>query len=114
MEAVFEVWSMFTLETTFKSATFPVMSASPTTCRLEVGLSVPIPTLFATESTKRVFVSTAKFEEMATSPEKAWTFVCAIYKYRTIFLAVWDAPKKMDVLGILWRDLISSRSSIDG
>ena len=29
---------------------------------------------------------------------KAWTFVAAIYKYRTIFLAVWDAPKKIDVL----------------
>ncbi len=48
---------------------------------------------------------------MATSPEKAWTFVCAIYKYRTIFLGGWDAPKKsirivtkifldVDVMGI--------------
>jgi hypothetical protein len=34
---------------------------------------------------------------MVTSPEKAWTFVAAIYKYRTNFLAVWDAPKKIDV-----------------
>jgi hypothetical protein len=37
---------------------------------------------------------TVTFDEMVTSPGKAWTFVAAIYKYRTIFLAVWDAPKK--------------------
>jgi hypothetical protein len=48
-----------------------------------------------------VFVSTTKFDEMVTSPGKAWTFVAAIYKYRTIFLAVWDAPKKIDVWKVL-------------
>jgi hypothetical protein len=39
---------------------------------------------------------------MVTSPGKAWTFVAAIYKYRTIFLAVWDAPKKIVALGVFF------------
>jgi len=62
MEAVFEVWSMFTLETTFKSATFPVMSASPTTCKLDVGplTSTPTPRL-------PVVVSITVFDEAPTN-----------------------------------------------
>ena len=35
---------MFTFETTFRSETFPVMSASPTTCKLDVGPPTPTPT----------------------------------------------------------------------
>jgi len=69
----------------------------------------PVNTVVLVLSYVNLLPLTAKFEEMATSPEKAWTFVCAIYKYRTIFLAVWDAPKKMDVLGGWTKRLISKR-----
>jgi hypothetical protein len=62
MEAVFEVWSMFTFETMFRSATFPVMSAFPTTCKLDVGplASTPTPKL-------PVVVSMTVFEEAPTN-----------------------------------------------
>ena len=49
---------------------------------------------------ERVFMRTSPL--MVTSPGKAWTFVAAIYKYRTIFLAVWDAPKKIVALGVFF------------
>jgi hypothetical protein len=62
MEAVFEVWSMFTFETMFRSETFPVMSASPTTCKLDVGPlpSTPTPRL-------PVVVSITVFDEAPTN-----------------------------------------------
>jgi hypothetical protein len=64
------------------AATFPAISRS---C---VGFVLPIPTCPVVISTKRFAVPTCKFEATSTSPEKAWKFVVAIYKYPTIFLAV--------------------------
>jgi hypothetical protein len=58
---------------------------------------VPVKTVVLVLSYVNLLPLTAKFEVMVTSPGKAWTFVAAIYKYRTIFLAVWDAVKKIDV-----------------
>jgi len=64
---------------------------------LAIAPEVPVKTVVPVLSYVNLLPLTAKFEVMVTSPEKAWTFVAAIYKYRTIFLAVWDAPKKIGV-----------------
>ena len=59
MEAVFEVWSMFTLETMFRSETFPVTVKSsetktfPVTVKFEETVAFPV---------------TVKFEETVSSP----------------------------------------------
>jgi hypothetical protein len=68
---------------------------------LAIAPEVPVKTVVPVLSYVNLLPLTAKFEVMVTSPGKAWTFVAAIYKYRTIFLAVWDAPKKIDVWKLL-------------
>jgi hypothetical protein len=71
MEAVFEVWSMFTFETMFRSATFPVTVKSsetktfPVTVKFEETVAFPVTVKF--EETV-AFPVTVKFEETVSSP----------------------------------------------
>ena len=65
MEAVFEVWSMFTLETMFRSETFPVTVKSSLTVKFEETVTFPVTVKF--EETV-AFPVTVKFEETVSSP----------------------------------------------